>query len=378
MNSSGQPPAPESPAARIPPALRECDPNQGAETGSLSDPPASIRRNRPFALWAFVAALLGVLGAMRIVGEAWPPLSLLFFLPRWIWLAPWAILGISARIQGRLRERSPLLAVSAAIILLFLMNVSLPFQRSYKSWSATSQESASPRVRIMTFNRWNRNVDSGPLIQLIDREGVDLVCFQEGTPDPKLDQELRGRGWSLDPRGRIVSRFPIVEVLPPPKLPDSYPDLWPTEITRVRLRHPSGAEFIAASVHVPSMRHAIYRLLDGDLDGLRRQIAWRREQIRLTADVLRGDSQSVPILAAGDFNTPADSPSLEPARRSFRFAFEEAGWGYGWTWPSQSPYLRLEHILGDPRWRFSSAWVGPDLGSDHRPLIADAVLKGSD
>ena len=58
----------------------------------------------------------------------------------------------------------------------------------------------------------------------------------------------------------------------------------------------------------------------------------------------------------------------------YRFAFEDAGWGYGYTRPSRYPWFRIDHILASPEWVFTRCRVGPDVGSDHLPLIAEAVL----
>ena len=77
---------------------------------------------------------------------------------------------------------------------------------------------------------------------------------------------------------------------------------------------------------------------------------------------------------AGDFNLPPDSPMLAPLRRRFRDAFAEAGRGYGYTYPSRLPWVRIDHILAGRHWTIDRCRVGPDLGSDHRPLIAEAVL----
>jgi hypothetical protein len=60
-----------------------------------------------------------------------------------------------------------------------------------------------------------------------------------------------------------------------------------------------------------------------------------------------------------------------------RFGYEDAGWGYGYTRPSRYPWFRIDHILASPEWVFTRCWVGPDLGSDHLPLIAEVVLPAS-
>ena len=84
----------------------------------------------------------------------------------------------------------------------------------------------------------------------------------------------------------------------------------------------------------------------------------------------------VPKLIAGDFNMPADESALASLRDEgrFRFAFEEAGWGFGYTRPTRTPWFRIDHILTSPEWVVRRCRVGPDFGSDHLPLVAEVVL----
>jgi hypothetical protein len=225
----------------------------------------------------------------------------------------------------------------------------------------------------MTFNRGNGRLDAAGLFLLIDREDVDLICFQEVRDDPILG-ELRRRGWSLNVDGAIASRWPLVaDRGPAHHHPDGAPWHWAVHTSRVRVRPPAGPELDVCSVHMPTLRYGFERLQGGDLGGFRGHIAWRQEQMgRLVGDVMpEGD---VPILVGGDFNTPADSPLLGPLRRIFQVAFERAGWGYGYTCPCPRPWVRIDQILAGPEWAVSRCWVGPDLGSDHRPVLAEVAL----
>jgi len=67
---------------------------------------------------------------------------------------------------------------------------------------------------------------------------------------------------------------------------------------------------------------------------------------------------------------------LGPLRARYAFAFERAGWGYGYTRPTALPWTRIDHLFAGPGWQWSRCRVGPDLGSDHLPLIAEVVRTG--
>jgi vancomycin resistance protein VanJ len=143
---------------------------------------------------------------------------------------------------------------------------------------------------------------------------------------------------------------------------------------RVRIRTPEGNEFGLASVHMPTLRFGLYRFLRGDIPGLERHIAWYDAQMVRVASGLSEFRDDLPVLVGGDFNVPPDHAAMSALGTAFRFAFEDAGWGYGYTRPTRYPWFRIDHILASPEWTFEACRVGPDLGSDHLPLVAEAVL----
>ena len=133
--------------------------------------------------------------------------------------------------------------------------------------------------------------------------------------------------------------------------------------------------FAVASLHLDTVRHDFNRFRAGDLDGMRRQTSWRRREVRRVAEALSRLSE-VPTLIGGDLNLPPDSPMREPLRRRYRSAFEEVGRGYGFTYPSRWPWIRIDDVLAGPGWTVTRCRVGPDMGSDHRPVIAEVVIRG--
>jgi hypothetical protein len=110
------------------------------------------------------------------------------------------------------------------------------------------------RFRVLTFNRGTEGIDVPALIDLIEREEVDLICFQEGLiPDPRLEAYL-AKGWSRDQHRFVASRYPIVAELKP--LPGIFtPDARNSgQLTRVRVRALSEREFWLVSLHMPTLR----------------------------------------------------------------------------------------------------------------------------
>lgn len=87
-------------------------------------------------------------------------------------------------------------------------------------------------------------------------------------------------------------------------------------------------------------------------------------------------AEGVPLVVAGDFNSPWRGQPLDGLReRGFREGFRAAGVGPGASWPSRGlpslpPGIRIDHVAGSPGLACVEAWVGERTASDHRPNFA--------
>jgi endonuclease/exonuclease/phosphatase (EEP) superfamily protein YafD len=316
--------------------------------------------------WAFLVLLDLVL--IRWVGDRWWGVTVLLFVPRWLFLVPLPLLALASGVARR-RRQWMLQGALAAVVAGPIMGLSLPIDQL---WAPPVK---GTRVRIMTLNRGMEPLEIERLIRLIEQERIDVICFQELNPrlNRPLEAYLRARGWHRDRRGYVASRYPIVAEMPPP--PDDLGSnfRYAAVVCRVRIRTTGGVQLGLVSVHMPTLRFGFYRFLEQDLPGLKQHVAWWDRQAGRLLDAL-AEMDDVPVLVGGDFNVPPDHASMAALGSRFRFAFEDAGWGYGYTRPTQYPWFRIDHILASPEWVFTRCWVGPDVGSDHLPLIAEAVL----
>ena len=57
-------------------------------------------------------------------------------------------------------------------------------------------------------------------------------------------------------------------------------------------------------------------------------------------------------------------------------AFSEAGRGWGYTFIGAKTTVRIDHVLISKGWHRAACRVGPNVGSPHRPVIADLVWTG--
>ncbi|MGP4111390.1 endonuclease/exonuclease/phosphatase family protein [Streptomyces sp. 4N509B] len=75
------------------------------------------------------------------------------------------------------------------------------------------------------------------------------------------------------------------------------------------------------------------------------------------------------VVLLGDLNGTMDDRAFDGLTSRMRSTQEEAGNGFGFTWPAQFPMVRIDEILVrglEPR----NSWVLPATGSDHRPVAA--------
>ena len=75
------------------------------------------------------------------------------------------------------------------------------------------------------------------------------------------------------------------------------------------------------------------------------------------------------VVLLGDLNGTTDDRAFADLTSRLHSAQDEAGDGFGFSWPAAFPIARIDQILVrgvQPR----SAWVLPDTGSDHLPVAA--------
>ena len=338
-----------------------------AEDKAYADAPLGLKGWLVRVSLVYAGVVLLVLVVMRWVGDAWWGTTLLLVMPRYAWLAPVGILALAAGL-GRSYRSLAILSATALVVAGPLMGLALPLPR------LVERLPPGEKVRVATFNLGTEGVTVTPLDAWLTREGIGVVCLQEGdSRNDTFYNDLESRGWSVNKRRTIASRWPVVAEL------DSLPDestqdgLYTAVLDRLRVRTPGGREVVVASVHLPTLRAGFEGILKGQVDPLTLHLSWWGRQMSRVLESLSRASD-VPMLVGGDFNMPPDDSTMHSLRSSFRYAFDEAGWGYGYTRPAAHPWVRIDHLLASREWYVTACKVGPDLGSDHLPLVAEFLL----
>jgi vancomycin resistance protein VanJ len=335
----------------------------GASRAARPGRPRRGRRCLAPACWSSLAIVLAAWMALLVGEERWWPATLLLYAPRWPWVVPIAILApISAAYRRVLLVP---LACSSAIVLGPIWGFCCP-------WPPAGGGTAhGHRLRVLTLNTQGEHLDSEALRTLVAEVWPDVVLLQEWSGrDPSA--VFPWKGWEVrESMGLcLASRLPILraEELPPSTLEDR------GRAARYEILA-DGRVIGLANIHLATPRAGFEAILDGRKGGveiLRQDTCLRRRVSDLASRwILEG---SVVGVVAGDFNLTSDASIFRASWSSLGDAFEQAGLGYGLTKFTRWHGVRIDHILAATGWRAERCWVGPDVGSDHRPVVADLEI----
>jgi vancomycin resistance protein VanJ len=305
--------------------------------------------------------------------------TLLLYAPQVLYLAPAPPLLLLA--AWRRDGRALLLLLAAAgFVGGPLMGYNLPGGGAFANPEALA---GRPRVRVLTYNIRGAAEGFAPISREVRRLRPDVVVFTEAWGwgrEARLARELAAefRGWHSVQGGDVylASRWPLRERRAELMGVESA-----THATsgrrkvRARVAAPF-AEFDVVGAHFYTAMHG-ESLLDQRHrlpEYLAAAARVRRDQAR---DVVRwATAPGRPAIVAGDFNTPPAGLVYGELTGSFRDAFAEAGLGWGYTYPSRLPVVRIDYVLHSGEWRTVTARVGAGDGSDHLAVFAELAYVG--
>jgi vancomycin resistance protein VanJ len=329
---------------------------------------------------AYPVSLLLVWLLLRFVGERWWVTSVALYLPMVGFAAPLLPLLLMLLVARRYRLMLLQLA-SIWLVLVPLMGLEL-------NWPPPAAK-ASSSMRIVSYNANSAYGGYEELAAEITGVDPDLAFVQE-LPE-YLTPQLRAKLAASFPHQHseqeflVASKFPLVSTETPERL-----------LFAGRMRSPRFMRVVVASplgrvvmfhVHTVSPRTAFYELRG---KGLRREIlsgrlftgenaapvqelaALRALQIETLAGM--AGQERDPVIIVGDTNLPIHSRVRRRYLGNYRDGFAEAGLGFGNTFPSKHPWMRIDLVLSSRALRFTRFEVGSGLASDHRSVVADVAL----
>ena len=227
------------------------------------------------------------------------------------------------------------------------------------------------RLRAMTFNVHLGASGTQRIARLIRQENPDIICLQEtralgAIPDPIPPLKKLLPQWHFARSGEVttLSRFPIVATRVHP-IKNTQRVVLETEIV-ARGRHIS-----IDNTHFITDRAALRRPKNR-LSTLGGSAALRLHQMRQLQGIVPENASRV--LVMGDFNNPPRGLLYQRLSARWTDAFAAAGFGFGSTFRSDVPLLRIDYIWASRDLRVLAAHVSPQRASDHRAVVADFAI----
>jgi endonuclease/exonuclease/phosphatase (EEP) superfamily protein YafD len=317
----------------------------------------------PWCVWLYVAGVAAVWLLLFAGGDRWWFATLMLFAPRWAYAVPLALLGPLAALTRR-RMVGPVL-VAALIVLGPIMGFCLPRARLLAP--------DRPTLRVLTCNVKGHCKCNQALNELIRTASADIVALQGCWRTVSADWPV---GWHVWQRGELLvaSHYALRERAYHGNSPQFRVNMLLCEVAT-----PEG-DLSFCTMHPQSPHRSIDHVLS------RSTLLRPSQSAYLAAEIEKrwGDSEAArqwlaecggSEIIAGDLNLLPDSAIYRACWAQYHNAFGEAGLGFGYTeWPRMRKLrfgMRIDHVLCGADWRPRCCRVGPDIGSDHRPLIAD-------
>ncbi len=333
-------------------------------TGLLKMP---VRRLTRLVAWAYLGAVVVLAAAFWSLGDRWWPVTLALYGPRWVFALPLIPIALAGMLVDR--RGLPITALAALI----LAGPVLGLRISPRAWGVSGKPDGA--LRIVTANvEGGQQVDLARILAL----EPDVILFQECSAE--FDDRLQQlRGWETDPERFVcaMSRLPIRA-----RARQDPGEFWriggadnviryelesrwgPISVTNVHLNTPRSGLQDAVRIRFWEAAGAI---ADNIIERNSESLAARR-----WVDAGRG-----PTIVGGDFNLPDESAIFQGHWGDLTDAFGAAGNGFGTTKRTRLIGVRIDHVLVGPGWRVLAAFVGPAIGSDHRPLVVDLQWRGA-
>jgi len=220
---------------------------------------------------------------------------------------------------------------------------------------------AEQPVRAMLINLNASNGNTGQVLEAVKTARPDIVLLEEVTPKwaealSGLDYFYRIRETRRDCFGiMLLSKYPLSRT----NVLSIGSACVPTIVADIHL--PQGDVSVIGTHPVPpiSAEYSKHRNL---------------QLIELSSFVKK---QKHPVLLIGDLNVSPWSYYFNRLLKESGLKNSMKGFGFQPSWPTNNRFLRIpvDHMLHSPEIVIHHRMIGPDIGSDHFPLIVDFLLK---
>lgn len=329
----------------------------------------------------WVAGLVLIWLTLRFVGELNITTAFLMYLPQTLWLLPAVPLMILSAFFHR--GCLAMIALAAALAVWLWMGF------EWRPFKTAIKESETQSLSLMTYNRGQHMNQS--LRPFKDATRPDLLLLQDASnraagylTSPEYAEFKHGKSIG---EHTLLSRYPILEAT----LLEAHPA--GNKVKNARFVIEWNSSFVSIySVHLATPRHVLTSYKRGAFlwgilgmpgtpwQAKRRayQVFWDQHMtdVRSLLEDVKQDTN--PALVAGDFNAPHIGYVYRLITSQLGDAHVEAGSEFGFTFPGTThnplsfggPWMRIDYILHNEKWRALDCVTEPRRPSQHRALFA--------
>jgi len=265
-------------------------------------------------------------------------------------------------------KRSYYSAIAVSLLSVYFL---LPGIQLYIDPSNTMSKEGK-RIRVASVNLLHSNADPRPFDSWLKKEKPDLlvaleipsmweILLKSYTKEYPYQKFIPAKptSWKIHPwKMGILSKYPLNGFVSHSMGPDAIP--WAETVIDL---HGLNLRIIALHAMPP-------------ID--QKHLKLRNQVFQKVADKTRGESI---VMVMGDFNATVHSPAFQELIQSAELKNASAGFGRIPSWRPLPRFgflaLDLDHILVHPCIHVKEMHSGPDIGSDHKPLVAEIVLPQS-
>jgi len=284
----------------------------------------------------------------------------LLFLPRW-WPAIILLLPIIINSQLVIAQKKKVLLTITLIIFFYL-----DFHVPVKKFITKSTEKS---FQVMSINLGGKIKNPAAFKEYLIDNQLSLIAFQE-TPEREA-KKITPQGWDLHCIGQmcLASAYKL-------KYIDSQSRkffggwgqlglLYQTKINNQTVN--------VMNLHLETPRKGFE---DFQLSKLNFEVVFKNtEQRYLESNIIASWLKNkTPTIILGDFNMPVESSIYRENFSIYKNAFNEAGFGFGFTKFTRLLGVRIDHILISNNFNVLDAKVNQDFGSDHKAILAELMF----
>lgn len=237
---------------------------------------------------------------------------------------------------------------------------------------------AADSVKVVSFNVWANNRQLDTTETWLRAQNADIVLLQEAyhdlparladvypytLPDPPQPQDRQ-----------ILSRHPILERSTHNGYERAVVDFDGTAVAVYDVHF--GVPFVnEPHLGLHSLPYPLSMVVRYNEEN-------RNAQIRNWLAAL--ENEPMPVIVGGDFNTSDNSAMYPIIAAALTDSYREVETGFGTTWPVTAklplaldalpPLMRIDYVWHSDTLRALDVEVGPEIGSDHRPVVAVLAL----